>query len=251
MAEARQAYALARLAARHGALARPGERSALSASRGADRYLDVLRQTRLLAPPESVTAHDVDAFELYLVGAWRAACAEVAAWHPPRWRPAYRWCARLADLPVLASLRRPEPAGGWARGDPLLAALAAAPAAERGAALRIAGLEPLAAAFAAGTSLGAAWRDHWHALWPAIPRATARRLGELEALWFASRAERTPGAERQARLAGELERHYRRCRGTPAAGFCELGRRALDLETWRGGFASRLYRPVVPREPPP
>lgn len=250
MAEARQAYALARLAARHGVLARPGERASLSASRGADRYLEVLRQTHLLAPPESVTAHDLDAFELYLVGAWRAACAEVAAWHPPRWRAAYRWCARLADLPVLESLRRPAPPSGWARGDPVLATLAATPAPERAAALAPAGLAPLAAAFAAGTSLGAAWREHWHALWPPAPRATERRLRELEALWIAGAAGEAAGAERRARLAEQLERHYRRSRGTPAAGFCELGRRALDLETWRGGFASRLYRPAAPRGEP-
>jgi len=251
MAEPRQAYALARLAARHGALARPGERAALSASRGADRFLEVLRQTRLLAPPESVTAHDLDAFELYLVGAWRAACAEIAAWHPPRWHAAYLWCARLADLPVLASLRSPAPASGWALADPSLAALAAAPAAERAAALAAAGLAPLAPAFASGASLAGAWRDHWHALWPAIPRATATRLRELEALWIADAAGEAAGGERRARLAEQLERHYRRCRGTAAAGFCELARRALDLEAWRGGFASRLYRPIVPREESP
>jgi hypothetical protein len=251
MAEPRQAYALARLAARHGALARPGERASLSASRSADRYLEVLRQTHLLAPPESVTAHDVDAFELYLVGAWRAACAEIAAWHPPRWRAAYRWCARLADLPVLESLRGAAPPSGWALGDPLLAPLAAAPAAERPAALAAAGLGPLAAAFVDGASLGEAWRGRWHALWPEAPRATGQRLRELEALCVEGASGEAVGAERRVRLVERLERHYRRCRGTPAAGFCELARRALDLETWRGGFASRLYVPAAPRGEPP
>jgi len=229
---------------------RSAERATLSASRGADRYLDVLRQTRLLAPPESVTAHDLDAFELYLVGTWRADCAEVAAWHPPRWRAAYRWCARLADLRVLASLRDPAPASGWARADPWLAALAAAAPAERGAALAAAGLGPLGAAFATDTSLGSAWRVHWRALWPAVTRATARRLGELEKLWTEGTSGEAAGAERRARLAEQLERHYRRCRGTAVAGFCELGRRALDLETWRGGLASRLYRPATTRGAP-
>ena len=250
MAEARQGYALARLAARHGAFARPGERAALDASRGADRYLEVLRQTRLLAPPESVTAHDLDAFELYLVGAWRAACAEVAAWHPERWRAAYRWCARLADLPVLESLRRATPAGGWALHDPLLAATAAAPLAERPAALAAAGFGPLVAAFEAGTSLAVAWRSHWRALWPPATRTTARRLAELEALWIEGVTGEASGSERCARLAEQLERHYRRCRGTAAAGFCELGRRALDLESWRGGFASRLYLATTSRGGP-
>jgi hypothetical protein len=245
MAEPRQAYALARLAARHGALGRAGERALLGASRGADRYLDVLRRTRLLAPPESVTAHDVDAFERYLVAAWRAACEEVASWHPPRWRAAYRWCARLADLPVLESLRGGEPASGWALEDPLLAPLAAVAPAERPAALAAAGLGPLAAAFAAGGSLAAAWRDHWHALWPRTPAAITLRLGELEALCRADAVGDTAGGERRARLAERLERLYRRSRGTPAAGFCELGRRALDLETWRGGFAARLYAPAA------
>lgn len=245
MTEPRQAYAFARLAARHGALGRAGERASLSASRGADRYLDVLRQTHLLAPPESVTAHDVDAFELYLVGAWRDACAELAAWHPPRWRAAYRWCARLVDLPVLESLRGPAPASGWALGDPLLAPLAAAPPAERAGALAAAGLGPIATAFSSGGSLAQAWREHWRALWPRTPPATALRLGELEALCLADAGGEGGGAERRARLAERLERLYRRSRGGAAAGFCELGRRALDLETWRGGFASRLYAPAA------
>jgi len=242
MTEPRQGYALARLAARHGAPGRAGERAALSASRGADRYLDVLRQTRLLAPPESVTAHDLDAFELYLLGAWRAACEEVASWHPPRWRAAYRWCACLADLPVLESLRTPVPASGWLSGDPTLAPLGSAPPAQRAAALAAAGLGPLAAAFDAGESLAQAWRAHWRALWPVAGGSTARRLGELEALCRADAAGDATGAERRAQLAERLERLYRRSRGSAAAGFCELARRALDLETWRGGFASRLYR---------
>jgi hypothetical protein len=245
MTEPRQGYALARLAARHGALDRAGARALLSASRGADRYLDVLRQTHLLAPPESVTAHDIDAFELYLVGVWRAASEEAASWHPPRWRAAYRWCARLADLPVLVSLRSPAEASGWARGDPLLAPVAAAPPGERAAALAAAGLAPLAAAFGGGGSLTQAWREHWHTLWPRTSRATALRLGELEALCLADAAGNGAGAERRARLAERLERLYRRSRGSAAAGFCELGRRALDLETWRGGFAARLYVPAA------
>ncbi|HUO79239.1 MAG TPA: hypothetical protein VMU00_03780 [Steroidobacteraceae bacterium] len=247
MAEPRQGYALARLAARHGALARPAERAALGASRGADRYLEVLRQTHLLAPPESVSAHDLDAFELYLAAEWRASCAEVAAWHPPRWRAAYRWCARLADLGVLESLRLAGPPSGWALNDRQLAPIAAAAPDERPAALAAAGLAPLATAFAAGASLAAAWRAHWHALWPAPAAAAARRLLELEALWIDGAVE-AAGADRRSRLAARLERHYRRCRGSPAAGFCELARRALDLEAWRGGFASRLYAPAALRE---
>jgi hypothetical protein len=252
MPEARQAYALARLAARHGALGRVGERAALSASRGADRYLDVLRQTRLLAPPESVTTHDVDAFELYLVGAWRDACAEVAAWHPTPWRAAYRWCGALADLAVLDSLRAAAAPSGWARNDPLLAPVAAAARDQRAGALAAAGLAPLATAFAEGRSLLAAWRGHWHALWPRAGRGTRRRLAELEALCATAAVRDVPAAERRARLTERLERLYRRSRGTAAAGFCELGRRALDLETWRGGFAARLYAPATePRGPPP
>ena len=251
MAEPRQGYALARLAARHGAAGAARDRALLNASRGADRYLEVLRQTRLLAPPESVTTHDVDAFEGYLVGAWRDACEEIARWHPPRWRPAYRWCARLAELTALDGLRGPVAPGGWARHDVLLGPLVAAPADERPAALAAGVLAPLAAAFAAGASLPAAWRAHWHALWPRGQRAAARRLAELEAL-YASAVADAPATERRARLAEGLERLYRRSRGSAAAGFCELGRRARDLETWRGGFAARLYAPATaPREPPP
>ena len=243
MSDARQAYALARLAARHGMLVRGAERALLSASRGADRYLEILRQTRLLAPPESVTTHDVDAFELYLVGVWRDACVEVAAWHPPRWRPAYRWCECLADLTTLESLRLPGAPSGWARADRRLGAVAAAE--DRAAALSQVGLAPLAAAFESGNPLVAAWRDHWRRLWPAAPRATLRRLDELEALCADASGAEVAVAERRARLAEQLERLYRRSLRTAAAGFCELARRALDLEAWRGGFASRLYAPVT------
>ncbi len=251
MAEPRQGYALARLAARHAALGRAGERALLNASRGADRYLEVLRQTRLLAPPESVTTHDVDAFEGYLVGVWRDECREVAVWHPPRWRPAYRWCARLAELSALDSLRGPVAPGGWAQHDALLGPLVAAPSDERPAALAATVLAPLAAAFAAGESLLAAWRAHWHALWPSGQRLAVLRLGELEALYAAAASLDAPAGERRARLAERLERLYRRSRGSAAAGFCELGRRALDLETWRGGFAARLYvAATAPREAP-
>jgi hypothetical protein len=250
MAEARQGYALARLAARHGAPGAARDRALLSASRGPDRYLDVLRQTQLLAPPESVTTHDVDAFEGYLVGAWRAACEEVARWHPPRWRAAYRWCARLAELTTLDSLRAPVAPGGWALHDAVLAPVAAVPPDERAAALAASVLAPLASAFAAGEPLLAAWRAHWHARWPRGQRRAALRLGELEALYATAAVAAAPAAERRARLADGLERLYRRSRGSAAAGFCELGRRALDLETWRGGLAARLYLPAVPREPP-
>ena len=246
MTDPRLAYALARLGARHADVGRGAERAALSASRGAERYLEVLRQTRLLAPPESVTARDVDAFELYLAGAWRAACEELARWHPPRWRPAYRWCAVLVDLPVLESLRGPAVPGRWALGDPRLAPLASAGDVERPRAFAAAGLAPLVAAYGSGAPLAPAWRAHWRALWPHPARAVASRLTALESLLEGAARAPGPLAERRAGLAARLERCYRRSQGTPAAGFCELARRALDLETWRGGFAARLYRPAAP-----
>ncbi|HUO94647.1 MAG TPA: hypothetical protein VMT92_00300 [Steroidobacteraceae bacterium] len=245
MTEARQAYALARLGARHSPPGRAAERAALAASRGPDRFLEVLRQAQLLAPPPSVTSHDVDAFEACVVDAWRSACAEVATWHPRPWRAAYRWCATLADLTPLEGVQSGQPPRAWMLKDARLAPLLRATPEGRSAAFRAAGIAPLHAAFAAGEPLLAAWRAHWRTLWPRASRATSARLDELEALCVEATVDPLPLAERRARFAARLERQYRRSAGTAAAGFCELARRALDLASWRGGFAARLYVPAT------
>jgi hypothetical protein len=242
MAEPRQAYAQARLAARHSHRLGPAERAQLDSSRGLARYLEVLRGAGWLRLPESA-AQDVDSFESRLRDLWRAECQAVAVWHPPRWRSALEWLEPLADLALLEGLRAGAPVPRAQLDQGPLAAIAAADPRERAALLGRTAYAPLRSAWESGAPLLPAWHREWRARWPRGEPVARRALLALEALVRAAAGTDRTADEERAVLGAGLERLFRRSSGTAAAGFCELARRALEFETLRGGFVARLWAP--------
>jgi hypothetical protein len=221
MAEARLAYAAARVHARHSR--RPGgpQWGALDASRTPQHFLAALRSGGWLRVPEAVVAADPERREHWLRQAWRDACDEVARWYPPRWRPALDWLAMLPDLESLERMRdgTPAPAGldADARADAerSLGVLAAADPAE---------------------SLRDAWRRRWHALLPGDTDAR-RYILALDAA--VARAATLGTTARRETLERAAQRTLRRAGTSAAAGFAWLLLVALQLERVRGGLASR------------
>jgi hypothetical protein len=240
MTSPRQAYAAARLHARYANRPSPAHWGALESSRTLDHYVDVLRTAGWLHVPEAAVARDVDALEEWLRETWRATCAEVAAWHPARWRAAYRWAGVLPDLATLAWLRDARAVPAWLARDTHLGPIARAPPEVRAAALAASEYAPLAPAWRERESLLEAWRAQWRATWPRADAPARRGLARFEALLQRAASDALRTRERRERLERALARTWRASAGTAAAGFCQLALRALELERVRGGFASRL-----------
>jgi len=246
VAEPRQAYAQARLAARHAHRLGAAERAQLDSSRGLGRYLEVLRGAGWLRLPESAAAQDVDSFESRLRDLWRAECRAVAAWHPLRWQSAFEWFQTLADLALLEGLRAATPVPRAQVEHGPLAAIAAADPRERATVLARSDYAPLRSAWESGAPLLPAWHREWRARWPQGEPVARRTLLALEALVRSAAGRDQTANERRAVLGAGLERLFRRSSGTAAAGFCELARRALEFEMLRGGFVARLWTPGSP-----
>lgn len=240
MISPRQAYASARLHAVHARRASPAHWGALDASRTPEHYVDVLRAAGWLHVPEAAVARDVDALESWLRETWRRTCDEFAAWHPARWRAAYRWTGVLPDLIALDWLHDARAVPAWLARDAHLGPIASAAPDARASALEASEYAPLVRAWRARTPLLDAWRAHWHATWPATDATGRARLLRLESLVVRAAAAPLRTSERRERLLQLLLHEWRTAEGTAAAGFCQLALRALDLERVRGGFAARL-----------
>lgn len=194
-----------------------------------------------VAPHEPPGPH---AIEYALRGAWRARVAEVAAWMPPAWAAALRWCIWLAELPLVQALARGAPAPAWAAADAALRVLLT-PAAER-AALRGDAADACAlldAARAAPEHTLAAWLAAWRARLPA-QAGRGMLLHELlplvqaHAAALAAPALVDAWALRQA-LQARLALLLRRCVVEPGAAFVYLALAALELERLRGELVRR------------
>jgi hypothetical protein len=241
MAEPRQAYANARLHARHAGLPGAAQWGALEASRTPEHYVDVLRAARWLHVPEGAHAIAVDAREFWLRSAWRVSCEEVARWHPERWRPAFLWLSVLTDLDALERIRAGEALPSWLASDERLSALVQAPVADRDACLRAGEYGVLRDAWRRPVPLVHAWLQHWHAAWPPTSARVRTELARLESAVAGAAALELP-ARREA-LEAAAARAFRRGAGTPVAGFAHLLCVALQLERVRGGLARRALPP--------
>jgi len=192
--------------------------------------------------------HEPHAIERVLRRAWRARVAEVAAWMPPAWAAALRWCIWLAELPLVQALARGAPAPAWVADDAALRVLLT-PAAER-AALRGDAADACAlldAASAAPQQTLAAWLETWHARLPARA-ARGMLLHELlpllqaHAAALAAPALVDAWALRQA-LQARLVLLLRRSVAEPGAAFVYLALAALELERLRGELVRRAAFP--------
>jgi hypothetical protein len=221
MPEARLAYATARVHARHSRRPRGPQWGALDASRTPEHYLATLRTSGWLHVPEANVGADPDRRERWLRKSWRDACAEVAGWYPPRWRPALHWLAVLPDLETLERMRESVPVP-----------VALETAAPEDAARSLAELAPSGPE----DRLRDAWRRRWHALLPddAIAR---RRILALETA--VARAAPLGAQARREALERAAESTLRRAGTSAAAGFAWLLLVALQFERVRGGLASR------------
>jgi hypothetical protein len=199
---------------------------------------------------------------------WRDQVDEVAAWMDAAWQPAIRFCATLADLPLLAAWARGESMPGWVADDPGWSGLLAdasladeampsggAPGARRhaGASRRQpAPREParaalLEAARARPDELLAPWRLIWQGLLPAgrAARVLQRELLPLlqaQARSFASPATLDGWAARRlldARLVALMRRHA----AEPIEAFAYLALQALEFERLRAELVGRVAFP--------
>jgi hypothetical protein len=233
-------YAFARIAARHGQ--RPGAAQwhrieharTFAALQDATRGTPLERLTGGLAPDA-----DAHAVEARLRRQWRALVDEVASWMPDAWRGAVLWCAVVPDLAVLAHAARNGPRWSWMDDDALYRDLAfVAPSATSPFA-------PLAGAWSAPETLGAAWHREFRGR---VPPAEAGPLPELErsiAKHLAAFAESDvdDGTALRRRFDESLAALFRRAVLTPAAAFAFLAMALVDLERLRGEILRRVVFP--------
>lgn len=262
-------FAQARLQARHGQRATEADWQRLEVTREFGALLDVARHTPLQPWLVGLTrdsrSHQIEAV---LRGHGRALVTELAGWMPARWQAAVAWCAVLPDLPLLQHLARGGAAPPWLGDDaawrPLagVAPGAAGEAAERtatapapvlpAAALTGTVYAPLAAAWPAPATLGAAWHAEWRRRLPRPlrpPEAGEDSLRQLvqtlraHAGAFAAAPPAQAGLLRRA-LQARLTLLLRRSALEPAAAFTHLALSALDLERLRGELLRRaLFAP--------
>lgn len=246
-------YAHARLWARNGE--RPDESAwrNLEIVRDFSALIDTARRHRAfrgwvarIAPDASV--HDVEAV---LRAAWRERVDEVARWMPRAWQPALRWCAALADVPVVQYLARGGSRLAWIDRDPRYRDIASEDAATRAQAFRAGPLAPLLLGFNRPDDLVYVWREEWRRRLPTGHVHDSTPLAALErALTAHARklggASIGDGAALRRELHAKLLALFRRALLDPAAPFIFVGLCALDLERLRGELLRRVAFPRLP-----
>lgn len=253
-AEARFAYAQARLQARYGSRPRAADWGHVAATADLGALLQVLRGSpvgrwtgRLGNRPG---VHEI---ERRLREEWLRDVDEVAGWQPERWRDAVGWLRWIVYLPALQKLARGGRPPAWTRDDPVLGPVVARNPRDRADALRRTALASLADGFTPPADMAGAWIRHWRQLWPSRGKArtpleallgeATRLKAQLAALPATARTDDTlRGFERRLELA------FRRNPLSAAAAVAHLGLLALDLRRIRGALATRALRegPAVP-----
>lgn len=230
------AYAQARVQARYGRLAGPGEWHRVERVGDFGQLVQLAQGTGLRpwvahVGPDS----DVHHIELALRHHFRDHVRRVTGWLPVAWQPAALWTSVLVDLPAVSELLDEGPPPGWMRNDPLYAPLAAVPGADRRTAFRGSLLAPLAGASGDPAAVARRWREHWRALWPSARGPVRRPLERLAGV-----------LPEPAPVPGELRflgRTVRREIQRPAAVFAYLGLVRRELERLRGLLARRRLLP--------
>jgi hypothetical protein len=257
MSSNRMAYMQARLQARHGNRPSEDRWRQLEATADVGGYLQMARNTSLrpwiLQLPAEAGIHQI---ERSLRRDWRLYVAELASWATPDWRQGIGWMATLPDLPFLSHLARAEVAPAWLAEDQVLAAYALEEAGQRQDALLSGPHGGLVAAIAGGVTPIVAWLDAWAGTWPGeegVGVAALERLRRLIAGHVTGILEdplnHPRGPLLRRRLAGRLNREFRRESGRIAAVFAHLGLMLLDLERLQGGLALRALFPDPLRRP--
>jgi hypothetical protein len=251
-AQARFAYAQARLQARLGDSVTPEMTAQMHAARDLAGLLAVVRTTSLrryasrLAP--GLDPHEL---ERHLRGEWIALVDEIASWQPREWRATVRWLRWLPSLPLLQKLARGGRPAAWARSDPWLGRVVAVEPGLRAAELAATPLRPLRAVFEQDDhDTLAAWLEHWRMSWPRDQEAAIALEAIVRDVAACGSALREPATrdsrDAQRALQRRLLRSFRRHPSSVAAAVAFIGLEGLAMLTLRG---SVLRRAVV--EPGP
>lgn len=241
------AYAQARVQARFSN--RPTEAfwRELEAGRELLHLIEFVRPSALGAAAGSVSAAvDGHAIEARLRDHWSAACAEVAAWYPPAWRPAMRWLAWLPWIAGLESLARDRPAPDWMQDAALFDELAGESIDARADRLLDGPLAALAGAFGSGLNLAVAWHAQWRDQWPPANPRLLRGLDQLDATlgYFLPGSAELDAAPFDAAVdmaEATTKRVFRRFAGTPVAGLSLLVLLALDHARLRAALVGACW----------
>jgi hypothetical protein len=243
-------FAQARIQARHGS--RPDEVAwrRLEVIREFAAMLETARSTALRPWLVGVTSESsLHAIDAALRAHWRALVTDVAAWMPMPWQDSLRWCATLADLPVVQHLMRGGERWPWMGADPVYRE--ALDDLQEGARLRDgkSSLARLARDAGEPERILDAWRAHWLALTPraigveagsALAVVEIAFLRHLEAFGAAQAGDGWP--LRRA-LQSRLQLAFRRVVLEPAAAFVFLALESLDAERLRGELLRRAAFP--------
>jgi hypothetical protein len=241
------AYAQARVQARFSN--RPTEVfwRELEAGRELLHLIEFVRPSALGAAVGSVsTTVDGHAIEARLRDHWSAACAEVAAWYPPAWRPAMRWLAWLPWIAGLEWLARDQPAPGWMQDATLFDGLAPESPEARAERLLDGPLAALAGAFGSGLNLAVAWHAQWRDQWPPANPRLLRGLDQLDAtlgdfLPGSAELDAAPFDAAVDMAEATTKRVFRRFAGTPVAGLSLLVLLALDHARLRAALVGACW----------
>lgn len=232
-------YATARLQARHGDRLDEAGWRRLEVVRGFAPLLEAARGTSLRPWLVGITADSSGpAIEATLRGHWRMRVAMVAAWMPPPWAAAVRWCAALPELPALQHLARGGEPTADLREDPAWRGLVESAPPARAAWLAASPWAPLAARGAAPQDIGGAWLAEWRRRWPMATGEAADTLARLAQVLGEHRAAFVRSAPGQgwllrAALQVRLSQLLRRVALQPAVAFIHLALWALELERLR------------------
>lgn len=243
-------YALPRMRSRFARRPSAGTWAAIEQARAIAPIIEALKDTTL-APlvhvlPAAPDLHTVDHASR---AAWNLALAEAAAWSPPAWAAAIKWCAVLPRLPALALLARGREPAPWMAGDPDLTKLCDVPVQELAGALAGTWFAPLAHGMADPERLHDLWQQHWlrlrpgHAGDPGPLMTLARLLGTHFRVFPGTLPHQASQLRRQ--LEARLVALFRHQPLDPAAVFSWVALTALDLERGRGELARRLAFPAA------
>jgi hypothetical protein len=241
------AYAQARVQARFSN--RPTEAfwRELEAGRELLHLIELVRPSALGTAVGSVSATvDGHAIETRLRDHWYAACAEVATWYPPAWRPAMRWLAWLPWIASLEWLAHDRPAPGWMQDAALLDKLAGESTEALANRLLDGQRAALAGAFSAGQNLAVAWHAQWRDQWPCGNPRLLRGQDQLDAAlgYFLPGSAEPDAAPFDAAVdmaEATARRVFRRFAGTPVAGLSLLVLLALDHARLRAALVSACW----------